>query len=83
MAYNINDITFIERSLEEKIDIENICKSCPNFVEVSAMQLVPIVDNEVITTVSVDLINATCNSNNSILVFSQLKKFQVCPQGKW
>lgn len=25
----------------------------------------------------------TCNSNNVILVFSQLKKFQECPQGKW
>ena len=27
--------------------------------------------------------NPTCNSSNIVLVFSQLKKFQECPQGKW
>lgn len=27
--------------------------------------------------------NPTCNSNNVVLVFSQLKKFQECPLGKW
>lgn len=28
-------------------------------------------------------VNPMCNGNNNILVFSQLKKFQECPQGKW
>lgn len=27
--------------------------------------------------------NPTCNSSNIVLVFSQLKKFQECPLGKW
>lgn len=27
--------------------------------------------------------NSRCNVANNTLVFSQLKTFQVCPQGKW
>ena len=63
MAYNnLDDINFFERTAQERIDIENICRNCEEF------------------TVNV---NPMCNGNNNILVFSQLKKFQECPQGKW
>ena len=63
MAYNnLGDIDFFERSPQEKIEIENICKNCEEF--------------------KID-VNSICNSSNSILVFSQIKKFQVCPLAKW
>jgi hypothetical protein len=84
MAYNgINDIAFIEKSAEEKIDIENTCRACSEFGVVSTINEVPVLEHETITTTPVELLNPTCNNNNIVLVFSQLKKFQVCPQGKW
>jgi hypothetical protein len=63
MAYNnLDDINFFERTVQERADIENICKNCQEFKLEE---------------------NPKCNTTNNILVFSQLKKFQECPQGKW
>lgn len=63
MEYNnLDDINFFERSLQEKTEIENICKNCEEF-KIN--------------------VNPICNNNNIILVFTQLKKFQECPLGKW
>ena len=63
MAYNnLDDINFFERTVQERANIENICRNCQEFKLEE---------------------NPTCNSSNIVLVFSQLKKFQECPQGKW
>lgn len=63
MAYNnLDDINFFERTVQERANIENICRNCEKFTVEE---------------------NPTCNSNNVVLIFSQLKKFQECPLGKW
>jgi hypothetical protein len=63
MAYNnLDDITFFERTTQERADIENICRNCQEFKLEE---------------------NPKCSTTNNILVFSQLKKFHECPQGKW
>ena len=84
MASNeINDIVFIEKSTEEKTNIENACRACSKFSIVSVMHDVTTVEDGEIKTTQVEYLNPTCTNSNRILVFSQLKATDSCPENLW
>jgi hypothetical protein len=84
MAYNnLGDIDFFEKSIQEKLDINNICNNCEHFEVISIIHEVPVAETGTITTTNVEYLNPTCKNSNQILVFEQLKKFHKCPISKW
>ena len=79
----INDIVFIEKSVEEKTEIKTICNQCEHFEVISVIHEVPVKEDDTITMVNVEYLNPTCKNSNQILVFDQIKSTQTCPIAKW
>jgi hypothetical protein len=84
MASNeINDIEFIEKSAEEKTNIKSICQACSHFSIISVMHDSNVVEDGEVKTTQVEYLNPTCTTSNKILIFSQLKKMDSCPENLW
>lgn len=84
MVSNLQDIATFERTTSDKSSIEQTCRNCKDFIEVIATTETPVTaeDGDIKHT-TLEFLNPTCNHNNRILVFSQIKSFDKCPKGLW
>ena len=77
------DITDIERSAENKIAIQAICRACDKFKSLD------IVDQEIkdadgnIERYTIQLPTQICTQDGRYVIFQGLKNTDVCPQGLW
>jgi hypothetical protein len=77
------DIEYFEKSSEERATIENVCRACAKFsVGGEIRQTITLADGTTETQV-VENTNSVCLKNNIVLVFSQIKGNQQCPEGRW
>jgi hypothetical protein len=77
------DIVDIERTEENKLEIESICRSCTHF------QSTQIVEQQIrdadgnFETYSVQLPTQICTQDGRYVIFQGLKKADTCPEGLW
>ena len=77
------DITDIERSAENKIEIESICKACDKFKSSETIdQEIKNADGD-IEQYTVQLPIQICTQDGRYVIFQGLKKTDICPQGLW
>jgi heterodisulfide reductase subunit A-like polyferredoxin len=79
----INDIEMIEKPPATKNNIIFICRTCENFSILDEKEVTYVTADGNLETHVVKDNNFYCSKNNQIILFSQIKEFQTCPEGRW
>lgn len=83
MTMYVDDIEFIEKSVQDKLNIETVCRACSEFSSVVVLHNTTVLENNNITENQVEYHNPTCTVSNRVLVFSQTRAIDSCPKGLW
>jgi|LauGreDrversion4_2_1035121.scaffolds.fasta_scaffold459021_2 hypothetical protein len=79
----INDIEMIEKPALVKNNIIFICRTCENFSILDAEEVTYVTAEGNTETHVIKDNNFYCSKNSQVILFSQIKEFQKCPEGRW